>query len=60
MLVAVFIAYVVVLTPLYFLCESVFPLFSNDELLFGQAVDYLRPMLIAMPFFEVMLCLERT
>ena len=59
-LVAVFAAYVVVLTPLYFLCKSVFPLFSTDELLFGQAVDYLRPMLISMPFFEVMLCLERT
>ena len=58
-LIAVVIIYILVFLPTVLFPRTVLGLFSSDIQLIEASVMYLVPLVIAMPFFEVMLCLER-
>lgn len=53
------IAYAVVLLPFVLFPEYFLRLLASDPELIRNAVRYAVPSAIAMPFFEMMLCLER-
>ena len=56
---AVLLVYVLIFLPVLILIRHILGFFSTDGTLVTMACAYMIPILITMPLFEIMLCLEK-